>query len=182
MLTVSHVRRPIELVISTTLPRLRRIAAPIETMRIAQAVGPDLMPRAAQRDERVVVGNAVASVLADVRRRRCAPTGLERCEESCRPAYRGAADWAGRPGAATRRTRRRRSSTYSTPHSASPGRAAGLKLRSPSGWMRVLSATRSSSRARAFEARVRPIGVGPFDQHAFARDWARRRDRRVVGE
>ena len=60
--------------------------------------------------------------------------------------------------------------TYRTPHSASPGRAAGLKLKSPSGWMRVLSATRSSSRAVPSKRRVRTIAVDPFDQHAFACD------------
>ena len=42
-----------------------RVHVPRQTMRIAQPVGPDFLARAIDGDERVVVGDAVAAVLAD---------------------------------------------------------------------------------------------------------------------
>ena len=46
------------------------IDRPGQPMGIAEAVRPDLLPRARRRDERIVVGNPIAAVLADRARRR----------------------------------------------------------------------------------------------------------------
>ena len=99
-----------------------------------------------QRGERVVARNAIAAILADRARRRVQRRDRERCAGSFRPAYRGAAGSAASPCAARRR-RRRRTRCTSTRQSASPGRAVGLKIRSPIGWMRVFNCTRINSRA-----------------------------------
>ena len=45
--------------------RVGRIDRPVQPMRIAEAVGPDFLAGARRRDKRIVVGDAIAAVLAD---------------------------------------------------------------------------------------------------------------------
>ena len=68
--TVSQVTSPMLNASSVGVRRPRRIDVPDQPMRIAQAVRPDLLARALDRRERVVVGDPVAAVLADRARRR----------------------------------------------------------------------------------------------------------------
>ena len=70
MLTVSQVRYPTELAISFAAARVRRVGAPAQPVRVAETVGPDFGTRALGLHERVVVGDAIAAILAYRARRR----------------------------------------------------------------------------------------------------------------
>ena len=127
-------------------PRLRRIDVPDQPMRIAQARGPDLLARALDGDERIVVRECDSGRSRSPCSWRCARAGPGRCAGSCRPGCRAAAGSAGGCRAA-RRCPSRPTPTYMTRQSGSPRRAVGLNVISPSGWIGDGSCIRSSSRA-----------------------------------
>ena len=152
------------------------IDRPREAMRIAQAERPDFLARAARADERVVVRNPVASVVAD-------------------RARRGLRGHVGNDSQdlADERVEALRVGSHREARLAGAAVAAADVKHAPVGiaWARrrierqvpqrmdarVEGDAKQFARG-AFERRVRAVRVGPFDQHALALGRPRRRDRR----
>ena len=165
---------------------LRRIDVPGQPMRIAQAVGPDLLARAVDRRERIVVGDAIAAVLADGARVRVLAQVGDDAEdladegvESLRVQAAAVALLAGlrvagpqihHPPVRIARSRDR-----------VEGHLAQRMRR-----QRILHAQELAG--RAFERGVRDVAIRPFDEHDLAIDLPvdrrrlHRRRRRVAGQ
>ena len=146
----------------------RRIDVPDQPMRIAQAVGPDLLARALEGRERIVVGDPIPPVLADRARRRVLAQVRDDAQDLAderveplrvQPAAVALLAGAGVAGA----------EVHDPPVGiAAPRDRIERHLAERMDGRRLLQAQQLSR--RALERRVRRIPVLPFDQHDFAID------------
>ena len=131
-------------------------------MRIAQAGGPDLLAGAVDAGERIVVRDAVAAVLAHRAGRgvvaQVGNDAQDLADDGVEPLRVEAADVLLLAAAASP------TPMYMTRQSGSPGRAAGLNVISPSGWMGDGSCIRNNSRAVPSNVAFADVAIGPLDR------------------